>query len=242
MQKDTYYFKHDCNARHDTKILKLRRKYKLEGYGIYFCLIEILREQSGYKLKLSDIPDVAFDLQISEEMLTSIVNDFGLFSVEKDAIFSPSLMRRMKEFDAQKAARIEAGRKGGKAKGKQKPSDAKAKLEQRLSEAQALYYTILKETTQEDMKLDDILEILFERFWLTYDKPVDKKKSFEKFCKLPKDEMELLFQYVGMYVESTPDKQFRKNPLTYINGKCWKDMIGQTPTKKPYVPIPDNNW
>jgi hypothetical protein len=27
------------------------------------------------------------------------------------------------------------------------------------------------------------------------------------------------------YVESTPDKAYRKDPLTYLNGKCWNDEI-----------------
>jgi hypothetical protein len=30
---------------------------------------------------------------------------------------------------------------------------------------------------------------------------------------------------VNDYVKSTPDKQFRKDPTTYLNGKHWKDEI-----------------
>lgn len=28
-----------------------------------------------------------------------------------------------------------------------------------------------------------------------------------------------------MYVKSTPDKQFRKNPQTWLNGQCWNDEV-----------------
>lgn len=47
-EKDAYFFSHDCNARNDPKILALRSVYGAEGYGVYFMLVEILREQPEY--------------------------------------------------------------------------------------------------------------------------------------------------------------------------------------------------
>ena len=52
-EKDAYFFSHDCNARNDPKILALRSIYGAEGYGVYFMLIEILREQPEYKLPIT---------------------------------------------------------------------------------------------------------------------------------------------------------------------------------------------
>ena len=51
--KDAYFFSHDCNARNDPKILALRSVYGAEGYGVYFMLVEILREQPEYKLSVT---------------------------------------------------------------------------------------------------------------------------------------------------------------------------------------------
>ena len=48
-EKDAYFFSHDCNARNDPKILALRSVYGAEGYGVYFMLVEILREQPEYQ-------------------------------------------------------------------------------------------------------------------------------------------------------------------------------------------------
>ena len=31
--------------------------------------------------------------------------------------------------------------------------------------------------------------------------------------------------HVQNYVDSTPDKQFRKDPTTYLNNECWNDEI-----------------
>jgi hypothetical protein len=45
MEKEAYYFPHFCNARHDRKIRRLRKELGVEGYGIYFMLLETLREQ-----------------------------------------------------------------------------------------------------------------------------------------------------------------------------------------------------
>jgi hypothetical protein len=30
---------------------------------------------------------------------------------------------------------------------------------------------------------------------------------------------------VPAYVASKPDRQYRKNPLTWLNGKCWQDEV-----------------
>jgi hypothetical protein len=37
--------------------------------------------------------------------------------------------------------------------------------------------------------------------------------------------MEILFVHVPGYVNSTPDKQFRKAPLVYLNSKSFNDEI-----------------
>lgn len=67
-------------------------------------------------------------------------------------------------------------------------------------------------------------EYIFSAFWKLYDKQIDKKKCFDKFCKLSEDEIKLIFENLPHYIRNTPDKQFRKNPTTWLNGKCWNDI------------------
>jgi hypothetical protein len=96
MKKDAYYFSHDSNARNDPKILKLRVKHGMRGYGCFWSIIEMLRDQSNYKLKC-DFDSIAFSINESSEIIESIIMDFGLFKVEKSGFFySTSLMERMK--------------------------------------------------------------------------------------------------------------------------------------------------
>lgn len=65
----------------------------------------------------------------------------------------------------------------------------------------------------------------FESFWLVYDKNVGKELSQKVWNSLTQSEKEAIMLTLPRYVESTPDKVYRKNPLTYLNGKHWEDEI-----------------
>lgn len=65
----------------------------------------------------------------------------------------------------------------------------------------------------------------FEEFWNSYDKKQDRPACEKKFSKLTEKEKGLIWQHVPKYVLSTPNKQYRKNPDTYLNNKCWNDEI-----------------
>lgn len=121
MKKEAYYFSHDANARNDVKIIRLRRSLGLEGYAIYFCLIEILREQSGYKLSLSSIPDIAFELHTSEEKVKVVINSFDLFQIDENCFYSERLLSSMTQYNELKNKLVEAGRKGGLSRASAEP-------------------------------------------------------------------------------------------------------------------------
>lgn len=66
----------------------------------------------------------------------------------------------------------------------------------------------------------------FEDFWNLYDlKKGDKDKIKKKFDDLAQDTKEYIMQYLPNYIKSTPDKQYRKHPETFINNKSWNDEI-----------------
>jgi hypothetical protein len=79
-------------------------------------------------------------------------------------------------------------------------------------------------------------EVLFNDFWKIYDKQVERKKCLEKFEKLKDEEIKLIFETLPNYIINTPDKQFRKNPATWINGKCWNDTEYNKPKTIIYIP------
>ena len=66
----------------------------------------------------------------------------------------------------------------------------------------------------------------FEDFWDLYDKKTGNKTLIKpKFDKLPQKVKEEILNYLPAYIESTPDKTYRKNPQTFLNNKAWEDEL-----------------
>ncbi|WP_312541382.1 Lin1244/Lin1753 domain-containing protein [Enterococcus sp.] len=107
------YFSHDSNARNSEKLIQVRMKFGAEGYGIYFMIIERLREEAEY-MSVLDYNVLAFDLRVDTSKVKSIVEDFGLFAFTDDGkcFYSESLLKRMEIKDGKSKKRSEAGKKG----------------------------------------------------------------------------------------------------------------------------------
>ena len=69
------------------------------------------------------------------------------------------------------------------------------------------------------------MNITFDVFWDLYDKKVGRKKCIQKWKRLKEKDKILIIHHVPEYVKSTPNKQYRKNPETYLNGECWHDEV-----------------
>lgn len=80
-----------------------------------------------------------------------------------------------------------------------------------------------KKSKKENINIED-----FDFFWNTYDKKEDRAKCLIAWGKLNNTDIEKIKSVVAQYVKSKPDRQYRKNPLTWLNGKCWNDEITQT--------------
>jgi len=80
-----------------------------------------------------------------------------------------------------------------------------------------------EEEEEEEEEVKDIYS--FDEFWSTYGKSVDKTKCKAKFEKLSNEVKLKIKEVLPLYVKSTPDKQFRKNPQTWLNGECWNDEV-----------------
>ena len=114
--KDAYWFKHDANARNDQRLIKLRMKHGPEGYGIYFMIIEILRDTENYILNINDITSIAYDIRANESIVLDVLKNYDLFEFKGQNFHSRSLTRRMMKHDDIKIKRREAGKLGGMAK------------------------------------------------------------------------------------------------------------------------------
>jgi hypothetical protein len=63
----------------------------------------------------------------------------------------------------------------------------------------------------------------FEDFWNLYDYKKEIKKSQQKWNLLTQKEKEDIMLYLPDYIKSTPDKQYRKYPCTFLNNKSWNN-------------------
>lgn len=112
----------------------------------------------------------------------------------------------------------------------------KSKIEQFESvlpdrdELKQMIKQVLKLYRNED-KTENKDRIGFEEFWIAYDKKVGKKdKVKKKWDLLSIEEQEAIMVHIPRYKSSQPDKQYRKNPETYLNNKSWEDEIITTPS------------
>ena len=107
------FFSHDSNARNSDKLIPLRMKHGAEGYGVYFMILERLRDEPSY-MSVKDYNMIAFDLRVSSGLIRSVIEDFGLFSFTEDGerFYSEGFLKRMSIKDAKSEIRKTAGTKG----------------------------------------------------------------------------------------------------------------------------------
>jgi len=124
--KEAYYFPHDANARHDPSVLAMRSVYGMEGYGRFWVLIEMLREQTDYKLQITKYTWDALAMQMqctaeeAQKFVSDCINEFNLLRSDGEFIWSESLIRRMegrssKSEKARKAAYARWSKRKGEA-------------------------------------------------------------------------------------------------------------------------------
>jgi hypothetical protein len=103
-------------------------------------------------------------------------------------------------------------------------NNAKSPKKESTSEAYAKHMET--ETENRTITINENINIDFEWFWNDYDKKVgDKQKLKKKWIKLTDEERQNAMNYLDLYKQSVPDKQFRKNPETFLNNKSWNDEI-----------------
>lgn len=159
MAKKTFYFPHDGNARNDDRIIAVRMRHKMEGYGVYFAILERILESSNY-MCAKDYNLIAFDLHVGAELIKSIVENFGLFKFTEDGEFfySESFNDRMKPLENIREQRSLAGKKSAEKRAKNNGSSTTVQrpLTKKATEESIVDKNTKKESPNGDKKETDV--------------------------------------------------------------------------------------
>ena len=85
--------------------------------------------------------------------------------------------------------------------------------------------TETQEEQEQEKKEEQETCLTFDEFWELYDKKVGKAKLIKKWSKISEQDRAKIKTHVEAYKLSRPDKQYRKDPETYLNNKSWNDEI-----------------
>lgn len=76
----------------------------------------------------------------------------------------------------------------------------------------------------------------FDVWWSLYAKKRSRKKCFTKWQRMSVRQRADCIRATPAYVESTPDKQYRKDPSTYLNNESYYDEIIPRKNEKGFDP------
>jgi len=224
MKSDTFYFPHDYNAIHDPKITKLRMKYGMEGYGVYWALIEQLYNNAN-ALQL-DCECIAFELRVDASVVQGVITEFDLFEIDAQEFGSLSVERRLSKREAISKKRSANASKRWESS---KKSDASAMQVHTESDANAKQIYAKEKKGKEKKRKESKVntqQVEFGTFWDVYDLKVDRAKCESKWKRMSDEQRTDAIEYAKRYREhheKVNKMEFLPRPLTYLNGQRWKD-------------------
>ena len=141
-------------------------------------------------------------------------------------LFEPiklQMKRDLQKWEKESVKRSDSGRlgglKSGEARRKQKEANEASALNLKQDEANEAVTVTVNDTVINNTVLS------FEKFWDMYDKKEGRKDCEKKYIKVKEADRLKILETLPKYILSTPDKKFRKNPETYLNGEHWNDEL-----------------
>ncbi len=236
-----YYFSHDLTARNDLKIVAMRSAYGMEGYGLYWVIVEMMHSTEEGKLQNKDYIFIAIAKQTEAfakqneanyELVKKYVQDcidvYELFSSDGEYFWCDRVLRNMKRMAEISATRREAGSLGGSAK------QTKAIAKQNVANRSKRNDTNVSKKE---------INIAFDAFWDLYGKKVgSKSKTTIMWEKLSDDERSIIIEKIPAYLSTlNPDDhgKWQVYPSTYLNERRWENELDSkiiTPSFEPEKP------
>jgi hypothetical protein len=116
---NSFYFTHDYNAANDSKILFLRQQLGMEGYGIFWFIVEQLAQSGGF-LPIKITPVLSMQMQVTEAKVRSVIYDYELFDIIDENFYSERLNKHLQI----RKQLSESGKKGAISRWKNSPPNS----------------------------------------------------------------------------------------------------------------------
>jgi hypothetical protein len=206
------YYLHDSSSFNDEKITELYLEYGYEGLGLFYTILEKLAmQEKPIKTKV-----LKHQLNVGKKLdkVWQFIEEIDLISTNNGETFNKQLLNFSQKYQVSKeknAKRISEWREN------QQVSENVTRSEHVRNAPK------VKESKVKLSKVNNIKD--FECFWEIYNKKIDRVKCEKIWDKLTLEEINKITLSVQKYVEANSDSQFRKNPFTYLNGKCFNDEI-----------------
>lgn len=253
------YFPQDTDIHSDRKIARLRTKHGGNGYMIYDYIKCLCYKEGGYYADFDE--NTCFDISlalgagITEDLVNDVIEtcfsinlfDRAMFNKQR-ILTSNGIQKRYLKAKRDATienkfsllnAEIEVIAEEKPVIAAETPIIAAGTNENDAESTQTKLNQNKENKTKEESKQNRLRE--FELFWDLYDKKVETDKCKTKFLKLPEKDVIKIFETIKDYVNAHPEKQYRKNPSTYLNNKCWNDEIVKPPQPTPQTPYPRPN-
>lgn len=237
-KKETFYFAHDYEPTSDPKIQALIGNYGAIGYGVYWRVIEMLHSDPTHRLPIKNYIFEAIAKQMLtnaseiQKLLTDCIENYELFEANSTHLWCNRVDRNIATRLAISEKRSAAGKIGGKGRSTQKNTEIAFDKDLETNEIEAIAKQMLakkrKGKESKEKKIVNNTENIsgdFDKFWDLYDKKIDRPKCEGLWQKITADEKNKIFSTIPAYLKSLSDKQFQKNPATYLHNKAWNNEI-----------------
>lgn len=225
------YFTHDAGMRDHKKVKSIRQKFGITGYAIWCMLLELLTGSDGNVFEDSEIELelISGDFGVSVTEIRQVIDycyKLEMLFLNNGFVSSESLDERLKSVYEKRGRLKQKSEKQLRIDGKfsrNTESDG-------VSVTDTPSDTVVTATEKPQIKLNKIIlnniNIEFDVFWDLYDKKVgDKSKLKKKWEALTDEERQKAIIHIPLYKKAKTDKQFRKDPQTYLNNKSFNDEI-----------------
>ena len=184
MKKDQY-IPHEISMRNTSEVMNLIENEGMEGYGIYWAIMEYLRVQDGYTGDIQSLKSLARQLRVRLPKLKRIMENYGLFSCTETTFLSPKLVEVMKPFEDRRA-RIEAYKR-------QKQKDNSLGISEVSSEKNDIVSFEVKgkgegkgkvTTSKEEKKVDDAVVVSTPPVILAWERYVDELRHEQSWIEI----------------------------------------------------------